>query len=93
MISLFYGEPRNLKLDAKKNLAIANDNRLDVKGLSSYETLLNQYAGSGNFLIACYNKERNSIAIEKNNEMFEKMKDNIEKNLDIKFDELTMNIN
>ena len=141
------GEPRNLKLDAKKNLAIAKENNLDVKGLSSYEvrdllqennldvcymkgtngmlptafdyqpkntkdkimeaekpvelieeiieyiskpyeTLLDQYAGSGNFVIACYNKERNSIAIEKNNEMFKKMKDNIEKNLDIKFEEI-----
>ena len=141
------GEPRNLKLDAKKNLAIAKENNLDVKGLSSYEvkdllqennldvcymkgtngmlpttfdyqpkntkdkimeaekpvklieeiieyiskpyeTLLDQYAGSGNFVIACYNKERNSIAIEKNNEMFKEMKDNIEKNLDIKFEEI-----
>ena len=141
------GEPRNLKLDAKKNLAIAKENGLDVKGLSSYEvrdllqehnldvcymkgtngmlptafdyqpkntkdkimeaekpvelieeiieyiskpyeTLLDQYAGSGNFVIACYNKERNSIAIEKNNEMFEKMKDNIEHNLNVKFNEI-----
>ena len=143
------GEPRNLKLDAKKNLAIAKENNLDVKGLSSYEvrdllqkhnldvcymkgtngmlpttfdyqpkntkdkiieaekpvelieaiieyiyiskpyeTLLDQYAGSGNFVIACYNKERNCIAIEKNNQMFEKMKNNIEKNLELKFEEL-----
>lgn len=141
------GEPRSLKLDAKKNLAIAKENNLDTKGLSSYEvrdllqknnldvfymkgtngmlptnfdyqpkntkdkimeaekpvelieeiieyiskpyeTLLDQYAGSGNFVIACYNKERNSIAIEKNNEMFEKMKNNIETNLDIKFNEM-----
>ena len=28
------------------------------------------------------------IAIEKNNEMFEKMKDNIESNLDVKFQEI-----
>ena len=53
-----------------------------------YETLLDQYAGSGNFVIACYNKKRNGIAIEKNNEMFEKMKDNIESNLDVKFQEI-----
>lgn len=125
------GEPRNLKLDAKKNLAIANQNNLDVKGKSSYEirdmlqennldvcymkgtngmlpaafdyqpkniknkvmeaekpvelieeiieyiskpyeTLLDQYAGSGNFVIACYNKDRNAVAIEKDSEMFEK---------------------
>ncbi len=31
------GEPRTLKLDAKKNLAVAKENNLDVKGKSSYE--------------------------------------------------------
>lgn len=31
------GEPRSLKLDAKKNLALAKENDIDVKGLSSYE--------------------------------------------------------
>ena len=141
------GEPRNLKLDAKKNLEIARNNNLDTKGLSSYEvrdmlqehnldvaymkgtagmlptafdyqpknskdkimeaekpvelieeiieyiskpyeTLLDQYAGSGNFVIACYNKKRNAVAIEKNKEMFEYMKDNIEKNLEVEFDEI-----
>lgn len=141
------GEPRNLKLDAKKNLEIARNNNLDTKGLSSYEvrdmlqehnldvaymkgtagmlpttfdyqpknskdkimeaekpvelieeiieyiskpyeTLLDQYAGSGNFVIACYNKKRNAVAIEKNKEMFENMKDNIEKNLEVEFDEI-----
>lgn len=141
------GEPRNLKLDAKKNLAIAKENNLEVTGKSSYEirdmlqehnldvaymkgtngmlptafnhqpknvkdkimeaekpvelieeiieyiskpyeTLLDQFAGSGNFVVACYNKNRNSIAIEKNDAMFLKMKDNIENNLDIKFDQI-----
>lgn len=141
------GEPRSLKLDAKKNFAVANKNDLDVKGKSSYEirdmlqennldvyymkgtngmlptafdyqpkntkekimeaekpvelieeiieyiskpyeTLLDQYAGSGNFIIACNNKNRNGIAIEKDNDMFEKMKNNIEKNLDIEFEEM-----
>jgi DNA modification methylase len=141
------GEPRNLKLDAKKNLEIARNNNLDTKGLSSYEVrdmlqehnldvaymkgtngmlptvfdyqpknskdkimeaekpvelieeiieyiskpyevLLDQYAGSGNFVIACCNKNRSSIAIEINNEMFEKMKDNIEENLDVEFEEI-----
>lgn len=53
-----------------------------------YETLLDQYAGSGNFVIACYNKKRNAVAIEKNKEMFENMKDNIEKNLEVEFDEI-----
>ena len=130
------GEPRNLKIDAKKNLAEAKENNLDIKGKTSYEirdmlqekglnvyymkgtngmlptafdyqpknvkdkimeaekpvelieeiieyiskpyeTLLDQFAGSGNFVIACNNKNRNSIAIEKDNLMFEKMKDNI----------------
>lgn len=141
------GEPRTLKLDAKKNLAVAKENNLDVKGKSSYEirdmlqennleihymkgtagmlptafdyqpkntkdkvmeaekpvelieeiieyiskpyeTLLDQFAGSGNFVIACSNKDRNSIAIEKDTDMFNKMKDNIEENLDIRFDEM-----
>lgn len=141
------GEPRNLKLDAKKNLEIARNNNLDTKGLSSYEVrdmlqennldvaymkgtngmlptvfdyqpknskdkimeaekpvelieeiieyiskpyevLLDQYAGSGNFIIACYNKNRSSIAIEKNNEMFRKMRNNIEENLNVEFEEI-----
>lgn len=141
------GEPRTLKLDAKKNLEIATNNNLDIKGKSSYEVrdmlidkglqvfymkgtngmlptifdyqpkntkdkimeaekpvelleeiieyiskpyevLLDQYAGSGNFVIACNNKDRDSIAIEKNEEMFNKMKDNIENNLNIKFEEV-----
>lgn len=138
------GEPRSLKLDAKKNLAVAKEHNLDVKGKTSYEvrdilqkynleihymkgtagmlptvfnyqpkdskskimeaekpvklieeiieyiskpyeTLLDQYAGSGNFVIACYNKNRNSIAIEKDDVMFHKMKSNIEENLHIEF--------
>ncbi len=141
------GEPRNLKLDAKKNLVVAKENNLDIQGKSSYEirdilqehnldvhymkgtngmlptvfdyqpknskdkvmeaekpvelieeiieyiskpyeTLLDQFAGSGNFVIACYNTNRNSIAIEKDDSMFQKMKDNIETNLDIKFNQL-----
>ena len=141
------GEPRNLKIDAKKNLAEAKENNLDIKGKTSYEirdmlqekglnvyymkgtngmlptafdyqpknikdkimeaekpvelieeiieyiskpyeTLLDQFAGSGNFVIACKNKNRNSIAIEKDNLMFEKMKDNIEKNINLKFEEI-----
>ena len=53
-----------------------------------YEILLDQYAGSGNFVIACYNKNRNGIAIEKDTEMFEKMKNNIEKSLEKKFENI-----
>ena len=133
------GEPRELKLDAKKNKATAEENGLDVKGETSYavrdklielgldvaymkgtngmlptafdyqpknvkekivsaekpiplleeivefiskpyETLLDQFAGSGNLVIACTNLKRNSIAIEKDEGIFEKMKENILKN-------------
>ena len=38
--------------------------------------------------VFCYNKKRNGIAIEKSPEMFNKMKDNIEGTLDIKFEEI-----
>lgn len=31
------GEPRKLKLDAKKNKALALDNELNIKGLNSYD--------------------------------------------------------
>jgi len=142
------GEPRALKLDAKKNLAVASENNLDIKGKSSYEVrdmlmdnnlpvffmkgtngmlptafihqpknikdkvveaekpvklieeiigyiskpyevLLDQFAGSGNFVIACYNTERNSIAIEKDSEIFSKMKQNIEQNISVEFEEMS----
>ena len=141
------GEPRTLKIDAKKNLSVARENNINIKGKNSYEirdilqesgltvyymkgtngmlptnfdyqpkntkdkimeaekpielieeiieyiskpyeTLLDQFAGSGNFLIASSNKNRNSIAIEKDDNMFEKMKVNIEKKLNVKFDEI-----
>lgn len=144
------GEPRALKLDAKKNLAVAREHNLTVKGKSSYEvrdllyennlevhymkgtsgmlptsfnyqpknskekvmeaekpvalleeiieyvskpyeTLLDQFAGSGNFVVACYNKDRNSIAIEKDDATFEKMKNNIENNIHEKFTEIKEN--
>lgn len=143
------GEPRSLKLDAKKNLAVAKENNLDIKSKSSYEVrdmlqennlcvyymkgtngmlptafdyqpknskdkimeaekpvplleeiieyiskpyeiLLDQFAGSGNFAIACYNKNRDSILIEKNDEMFEKMKNNIGNNLNEKIEEINI---
>lgn len=136
------GEPRTLKLDAKKNIEIATRNNLDTKEKNSYEvrdmllekgfevcymkgtngmlpttfdyqprnkndkvmeaekpvellediisyisnpfeTLLDQYAGSGNFVVACFNTKRNSIAIEKDNIMFNKMINNIEKQVDL----------
>lgn len=141
------GEPRTLKIDTKKNLSVARENNINIKGKNSYEirdilqesgltvyymkgtngmlptnfdyqpkstkdkimeaekpvelieeiieyiskpyeTLLDQFAGSGNFVIACSNKNRNSIAIEKDDNMFKKMKVNIEKKLNVKFDEI-----
>ena len=134
------GEPRALKLDAKKNIETALKNNINVKGKSSYEvrdilveneltvcymkgtngmlpttfdyqpkgknekvmeaekpvqllqeiityiskpyeTLLDQFAGSGNFVVACFNTKRNSIAIENDDIMYEKMLNNIESQL------------
>lgn len=135
------GEPRALKLDAKKNIETALKNNINVKGKNSYEvrdilieneltvcymkgtngmlpttfdyqpkgktekvmeaekpvqllqeiityiskpyeTLLDQFAGSGNFVVACFNTKRNSIAIEKDDIMYENMLNNIESQLD-----------
>lgn len=141
------GEPRALKLDAKKNIEVASKNNIDVRGKTSYEvrdilvekelevyymkgtngmlptffdyqprnknekimeaekpvpllesiisyiskpyeTLLDQFAGSGNFVAACFNTKRNSIAIEKDYDMYEKMVNNIESQVDL--DEMEM---
>lgn len=82
-------QPKNTKekiMEAEKPVELLEE---IIEYISKpYETLLDQYTGSGNFVIACYNKERNSVAIEKNNEMFEKMKDNIESNLGVCFTEI-----
>lgn len=131
------GEPRTLKLDAKKNLEVARHYGLSVSGKTSYEvkelleeneleiyyikgtngmlpaildyqprsrnekvmeaekpvplleeiieyislpyeTLLDQFGGSGNFAVACTNKARNCIIIEKDEETFQKLKNNVE---------------
>lgn len=136
------GEPRTLKLDAKKNIEIATKNNIDIKGKTSsevrdipinkgfdvcymkgtngmlpttfdyqprgkndkvmeaekpvellesiisyisnpFETLLDQYAGSGNFVVACLNTNRNSIAIEKDEVMFNKMVENIQSQVEL----------
>ena len=129
------GEPKTLKLDAKKNIEIATKNNIDIKGKTSYEvrdilcymkgtngmlpttfdyqprgkndkvmeaekpvellesiisyisnpfeTLLDQYAGSGNFVVACLNTNRNSIAIEKDEVMFNKMVENIQSQVEL----------
>lgn len=37
MLCLHKGEPRSLKLDAKKNIQLATEHGIDVKGLSSYQ--------------------------------------------------------
>jgi len=44
------------------------------------EILLDQFAGSGNFVIACHNTQRSSIAIEKDSETFARMKIHVEQN-------------
>lgn len=136
------GNPRMLRLDAKKNIELAKNNNIDIKGKNSYEirnmllerdipvcymrgtngmlpaafdfqprgkkekvietekpvelleeiisyisnpceTLLDQFAGSGNFVIACVNTFRNSIAIEKDTNIFEKMINNIENQVEL----------
>ena len=41
------------------------------------ELLLDQFGGSGNFGIACLNTNRNAIIVEKDEQTFERMKDNI----------------
>ena len=46
-----------------------------------YEYILDQFAGSGNLGIASLNMNRNAILIEKNEEMYKKMKRNIEDNM------------
>lgn len=130
------GKPRELRLNQKRNLQIARENNLDVKGKSSYEVrdilekhgleihymsgtskmlptafdyqpakakekihsaekpvellediihciskpyelLLDQFGGSGNFAIASLNTNRNVIVIEKDEETYDKMKENI----------------
>lgn len=137
------GEPRKLRLDAKKNLLIAKENKLDIKGKNSYqikemleengisvaymrgtsemlptvfdyspkeskkkvmeaekpvdllqkiinliskpyELLMDQFGGSGSFAIACYNTNRNCVVMEKDVDIFNKMKENIQKSLDVK---------
>ena len=42
-----------------------------------YETLLDQFAGSGNLGIACSQLKRNSIIVEKDKATFDVMKDHI----------------
>ena len=82
-------QPKNIKdkiIEAEKPVELIEE---IIEYISKpYETLLDQFAGSGNFVIACNNKNRNSIAIEKDDSMFNKMKDNIEKNLNVEFEEI-----
>ena len=64
MIFFTKGSPRNLKLDAKKNLKTAHENNLDVKGLSSHEVAqelnkhsltINYMKGTSKMLPTCFN--------------------------------------
>ena len=131
------GKARQLKLDTKKNIALAKEKGIYIKKMSSsevknvleenhlsvvymkgtngmlpsefnhqpkskkektheaekpimlleeiieyiskpYEVLLDQFAGSGNFAIACENRKRSSIVIEKDKEIYKKMRENIQ---------------
>lgn len=49
-----------------------------------YEYILDQFAGSGNLGIASLNTNRNAILIEKDKKMYEKMKKNVEVNVEVK---------
>ena len=77
-------QPRNKNdkvMEAEKPVELLED---IISYISNpFETLLDQYAGSGNFVVACFNTKRNSIAIEKDNIMFDKMINNIEKQVDL----------
>ena len=88
----FNYQPKNTKdkiVEAEKPVELIEE---IIEYISKpYEVLLDQYAGSGNFVIACHNTQRNSIAIEKDNEIFKKMKKNIENSLDIEFNILEEN--
>lgn len=134
------GEPRSLKLDAKKNIAVAKNNGIEVKGKTSYEVrdlliengldiqymkgasgmlptvfeyqpapkkekimeaekpvelleeiikyitqpyelILDQFAGSGNIILACLNTKRECIAIEKDPKIYEESKRNINRRI------------
>ena len=48
-----------------------------------YETLLDQFGGSGNFAIASLNTNRNAIVIEKDEETYIKMEENIKNEINI----------
>ena len=133
------GEPRALKLDTKKNMAIAREHSIDIKGMNSYqirdalekenlpisfmkgtagmlptefdyqprpkkekvmeaekpveliesiigfiskpyEILLDQFSGSGNFVLACLNTSRYGIAVEADNEIFKKSQESLKNN-------------
>ena len=47
------------------------------------EVILDQFAGSGNLGVACLNKNRNAILIEKDETVFSKLKENIENHVNI----------
>ncbi|MBP3920145.1 MAG: site-specific DNA-methyltransferase [Bacilli bacterium] len=77
--TMFDYQPRNKKekvMEAEKPVGLLEDIICYIS--KPYEVLLDQFAGSGNFVVACFNKQRNSIAIEQNEELFQKMRNNIE---------------
>ena len=91
MIFFTKGSPRNLKLDAKKNLKTAHENNLDTKGLSSHEVAqkLNKHAltvnymkGTAKMLPTCFNvnktpKKETIHQAEKPVELFKQLLDYI----------------
>lgn len=72
-------QPRNKSdkiMEAEKPVKLLED---IISYISNpFETILDQFAGSGNLVVACINTKRNCIAIEKNSDMFKKMVNNIQ---------------
>lgn len=91
MIFFTKGSPRNLKLDAKKNLKTAHENNLNTKGLTSYEVAqelnkhsltVNYMKGTSKMLPTCFNvaktpKKDTIHQAEKPDELFKQLLDYI----------------
>ena len=85
----FYYQPKSKKdkvMEAEKPIELIEE-IIDYISIP-YEILLDQFGGSDNFAVACINKNRNAIVIEKDEEIFTKMKRTIEQNLEIVFEEI-----
>lgn len=83
----FNYEPKNKKekvMEAEKPVKLI-ESIIEYISLPN-ELLLDQFGGSGNFAVACMNKGRDSIVMEKDGVIFAKMKNNIESQLGIHFE-------